>query len=43
MVAQVLQVNLVEILQIAPRRKLLVQVVAVILVLEQIRVLEQLV
>jgi hypothetical protein len=41
MVAQVLQVNLVEILQIAPRRKLLVQVVAVILVLEQTRVLEQ--
>jgi hypothetical protein len=43
MVAQALQVNLVEILQIAPRRKLLAQAVVAILVLEQIRVLEQLV
>jgi hypothetical protein len=43
MVAQALQVSLVEILQIAPRRKLLAQAAVVTPVLEQIQVLEQLV
>jgi hypothetical protein len=42
MAAQVHQVNLVEISQIAPPRKLLVQAVAATLVLGQIQVQEQL-